>query len=363
MAYTNWIKLGSFIDGDITIALSKGGVLSNSITFLLDIYSSKYDKIDIAFEYKLKENENWRNDAIITSSTSTYAINNNLFGLSASTYGSQNTFKWSYDKNLALFGNLVQVRITILPRTINFSESNVNSILTNIVSQTYENNKTDVDVISDKRVMNKDKEGRYICFENNYVNVYSDITNVSPDFSVSYVYNPKYATQRENGRYLIADQGSGTPYYSAIIDTESIMSVSNKSLYITTSTEPIVFIDISEESNTILICKEGVGVSELIWDDAIISTNTVWQSNTLIISNPVCATYGKHNNIVICDKDKNAVFVYNRNSGEYKEINRYKQVSNSTAEENSMIYSPFRAYELDNGNIWICEKDGKVIDF
>ena len=363
MSYTNWINIGSFIDGDVTVYLSKGEILSNSITFLLDIYSAKYDKVDISFEYKIQSYENWRNDAIITSSTSTYALNNKLFGLSASKYGFQNTFKWNYDKNLLSFGSSIQVRITILPRSINFSESNINNI--NLVSQAYEKNKSDLDIISTKNIINKDREGRYICFEGSYVNVYSDVTNTSSDFVVLYpAYDPKYATQRENSRYLIADQYNGDyGYYAAIIDTESVMSFSGKSLYITDSTESIVFIDISEESNTILVCKEGVGVSELIWDDAIISTNTIWQSDTSIITNPVCATYGKYNNIIICDKDKNTVFIYNRNSGEYKEINRYKQVNNSVTEENSLIYKPFRAYELDDGNIWICEKDGKVIDF
>jgi len=368
-------------DNEVSISLSKGDLSKDCIDFIAVVTSSKYTNVDISFEYKLYDVDYWHQDAKIVSSSTSHILNNKIYGLVASSNGSSNIFKWNYSNNTLNYGSSLQVRLSILPRVISYGYNAANN--TSIVSQTYGENKADIDIISNKKIIGKDMWGRYICPELSMygaynVNLYSNVYNLTPDLSLYYKnpyssFHPSCVIQRNNviagncyGNYIILDFSSG--YIYEMNSTGGDVTYFSLSEY--GGIHP-VFIDIKEVSNSmanILVSLSDSSVVSYTWPNPPPNPSSVqqpaqllWQSSNIF--NPTCATWGNGHDVIICNQGtKNSVYIYNGISNTYTEINNYKLYSNGKSEETSLLHNPFRAYELEDGRLWICEEDGEEIN-
>ena len=95
----NWKIVSSSVQGDISYELRKIFVTPIYVDLELTIYSDRFAFVDILFEYRENERDAWRQDAIITQTTTKYLRGNRLLGLTASQYGETHSIRWKYSVN------------------------------------------------------------------------------------------------------------------------------------------------------------------------------------------------------------------------------------------------------------------------
>lgn len=350
MSYTNWISLGTTVLGDLTISFSKGEVYQKSVDFQIKAYSGKLSEIDIAFDYRLDDSEDWKEDASIAASQSYYVENNKLIGIRASQYGTSNLIKWNFGDNYILNGKNVQVRLRILPRLISFGSSSQ----FHLISQSYGKNKSDFEFGSSTyKCIAKDNSGRFVCSNSSGIQVFENLEDSSPLFSIGGLNNPQFAKQIDDDSYIIADYGNN----EVIECNNTLASVSQ-----TYSIAYPIHLDFNEDNETLLITSESGFVREITWSDFDNGT-TLWQS-TPEVEDPKSATYaiGNFNKIVISDINK-GVIIFDRNNNSYKKIPQYRLSGDSITNKWIDIKNPFRSYMLEDGKIMVVEKEGIAIDF
>ena len=104
MATGEW-KIGSkMVQGDFSYSLTIEAVYRDKIVYTLVVFSEKWDNVDLAFEYRRENDEQWRTNARIVKATSRYLIGNKLYDLSTSDIGSTHTLEWKYSKNECSYG-------------------------------------------------------------------------------------------------------------------------------------------------------------------------------------------------------------------------------------------------------------------
>lgn len=349
MSYSKWLKLGTTISGDISFSFSRGEVYSDSVDFLIVGYSSKWTEFDLSFKYRESENDEWREDAIIVSSQSLYVNQNNLIGLSASNNGQSNIFRWKFLENNIFYGKGIQVEFKILPRLLSFSSSGS----FNIVSQTYGDNKVNLqDSSKTKKCIGSDKLGRYICSNDNSVEIFDFLSDTIPVVTFAGVSGSKNVIQKESGEYIIADYGN-----NLVFEISETLVVSKSY-----SVPSPIYLDFQEDNETLLICSEtNKAVYEISWSE-LDSSTLLWQSD-IRVTDPISAKYGYSDADTIVITDSNKVWLYNKISGFYKSISEYKMASNCGAGGAFSFYNPYRSFLLTDGRICIVEKNGCPINF
>ena len=157
---TNWTTTGGFIQGDVAITLERSKVYTDIVEFNITGYSQKWTKYDVSFEYRKDPRDEWKYDSSIIFAQSEYVSGNKIFGLDASVNGEIRSFKWKYVDNAIFYGELPEVRISVIPRVRSFSTSNNG----HVVSEAFSDSKVDVATYSTNyRVIGSNNQGDYIC--------------------------------------------------------------------------------------------------------------------------------------------------------------------------------------------------------
>ena len=351
MSLSEWTILESHIQGDISFYIRKSTVVSEYVDFDLIAFSEKYQSFDVAFEYRIDDRNEWETNAIIISTTASYLTNNKLYGLSASKYGEQHLIRWKYIDNGILNGSAPQIRIRVLPRLRIFSKVTDNYS----ISSVYGERLVDYEAISTNNCIGIDNKGRYMC-----VNSTSFYILESLDGAVLYTYaglsNPSFAIQINSGRYIICDIGN-----NRIIELESDLSLITK----TYAGAGLVYVDYSEENETLLITDETLGrITEITWSD-IDDGTAIWQSASLF-NVPQAARYKQNtvDDLIIADTGNNRIVKYDKTDDSYSIIDHYQlSPTYSGPYEMSLLSSPYRVCWYSNGDICVVEKQGKQLDF
>ena len=121
MSIGSWTTISGHLQGDISYRLRKTLVAPTHIDFELTAFGEKWQKFDVAFEYRKDNRELWQTDASLTRATSEYLRGNRLLGLTASKDGEVHSIRWQYADNDFQFSDSLQIRIRFLPRIRIFS--------------------------------------------------------------------------------------------------------------------------------------------------------------------------------------------------------------------------------------------------
>jgi hypothetical protein len=351
MAFTNWTINNSNIQGDLNINLEMGRVYQKFVELNLLAFSSKFDKFDIAIEYRRNKNDQWHSDTKLITSHSDYIKTNKLFGLKSINSGYLNKIIWNYSKNHIKMGDNTDIRIKILPRIKHFSKSfNVN-----LETVAYSNNKSDlISKTSNYNVLGINNYGQYIAIKNSNLYILNSFDE-TPIYAYNGVLNPKHAIQIYSDEYIVADTDN-----DRILWLDSTLENVLKNY---TVSKP-QFIDYSESNETLLITsRDSDTIYEITWNQNI-SASVLWTSS-VYLNNPSCATYSRHNaDIIISDTDNGRVVIYNKLDSTYDFVSEFYIKDNDASFENIIeIYKPFRAYQLYDGQVCVIEKSGREIDF
>jgi len=179
MSLGNWTTISGILQGDISYILRKSLVTSSYVNFELTTYGESWTKFDIAFEYRLNDKENWREDTVITQTTAQYLRGNKLYGLTASKYGDTNTIQWKYSENDLFYSNTPQIRLRVLPRIRVFSTAGDY----NQISSVYGDALVDLDGQSRHACIGIDKSGNYMCVGSHVFYIIDDLD--APEESTS----------------------------------------------------------------------------------------------------------------------------------------------------------------------------------
>jgi len=353
MAFTNWTVNNSNIQGDLNIHLEVGRVYQNFVELNLLAFSSKFNKFDIAIEYK--KNGRWYTDTRIITENADYIKNNKLFGLQSINSGYLNKIIWNYSKNHIQMGENIEIRIRILPRIKQFSKA----LSLNLETEVYGNNKVDlISKTSNYNILGTNNYGQYIVskyFSNDAKRLYIlDSFDVTPIYSYFGVLNPKHVIQIYSDEYIVADTDN-----NRILWMDSTLSNVLK----TYSVSKPQFIDYSEINETILITSRNPDtVYEITGDE--VSPSVLWTSS-VYLNNPSSSTYSRYNtDIIISDTDNGRIIIYDRLNDSYDLVNEFYKEGNDISFENVIeIYKPFRSYQLYDGQICVVEGSGREIDF
>ena len=169
------------------------------------------------------------------------------------------------------------------------------------------------------------------------------------------VSNPEHAITINSGRYIIADTGN-----NRIIELDSTLTSIMKNYSIG---DP-VFVDYSEENETLLITSRTLNIiREVTWSDIDYGT-LIWQS-TMSMNGPQCATYKDDdtNYLVIADTGNNRIITYDRINDYYSAMDHYLINGVPAIDEISNFYRPYRVFWFRNGHIDVVEGSGIPIDF
>jgi len=352
MAFTNWTNSGSNIQGDLNMHLEMGRVYQKFVELNLFSFSSKWDKFDIAIEYRKNKNEQWYNDAKLILTDCDYIKGNKLFGLKALSVGYLSKIIWNYSQNHIKMGDNVETRILILPRIKQFSKSSNVSLET----VSYGNNKVDfISKTSNYNILGINNYGQYIA--SSAVRLY-----IFNSFNSAYVYyyggvlNPKHAIQIYSDEYIVADTGNNRVLwldatFSNVLRTYSVSSPQ--------------FIDYSESNETLLITGRNPDeISEVIWSKNE-PASILWTSS-IGLNNPSSANYSKYNSdkLIISDTGNNRVVEFNKFNSTYDSYKEFLIRDGYNGFNDVVgINKPFRSYQFNDGNVCIIEESGKEIDF
>ena len=198
MSLTNWTNTGTIIQGDITVNLERGRVYSDRVEMLIHAYSYKWDKINVALEYRISSSDEWSTDTSMVSVSADYVDGNKIYGLAASPTGSTNTIVWKYSNNYVLNGSNPEIRVRILPSIKQFSDSSS----TRILSKAYGSNKVDlIFANSYYTLIGINNYGQYIVYEGTNLHILDDIGS-APAYTYSGVSSPLHALQIYSDKYV-----------------------------------------------------------------------------------------------------------------------------------------------------------------
>lgn len=351
---TAWNSISGIVQGDITYSLRTISLSDSSADFSLIAYSEKWEKFDISFEYRAKKEDEWRKDAFLTMSNANKIAGNKIMGLDATKYGAINVLRWDYARNAITYGENIEVRIVILPRFRQFSTSGTS----NIVSQIYGKNWADVDGASNVKVLNTNNDGQYICKVNSCVYI-KDSLNEDATYSSCIFTDVTHAIHLPNRNYLVSDVGA-----SELVEMNETLS----SVVRTFAISNVAFFDYHERNETILVTRKNSNtIEEYTWGEDSYG-ESIWSSSSipsLILAFPESASYkvGDANSIVIADSGKNRIALVDRTSDSINYVSKFRFYEDeSSGNEMLNFHNPFRVFWIDD-NIYIVEKEGKVLTF
>lgn len=345
MTTHQWNTYGTNIQGDLRVSLIPGNLYKNHIELYIVAYSEKWDKCNVALEYKGSTDDSWHIDTKIVTSSVDFIEGNRLFGLPASKSGSLTKIFWRYKANDLFDASRAKIRISILPRIKHFSRS----ITSALVSEIYGQNRVELDeFLNLKSIIGIDNEGHYIALDDDRIVVLGE-NGLPPIRSFQGVLGAKHAIQTYDGHYIVADTDN-----DRVLKLDSGLS-SIASSYAVSKPQ---FIDYSEINDTMMVTsREPDKIYELIWHSDF-TPNLLWSSNYGFEA-PSSATYSKINSdhFIISDTNKHRVVIYEKLNNTYRDIDR----SYVKDGESLKLFKPFRAYQFIDGDICVVESEGQRI--
>lgn len=337
----NWINESTIINGDLSYSIKKGDINTRYVDIELICYSSKWSKFDCSFEFR-EEGEEWRTDASILYSTANSVYNNKLMNLECSSSGVLNLIRWEYSKNNLEYGKSIEIRLNILPRYLIVSSSGVS----NIVSENSGIKCSEfIDSISNITPIKKNNDGYFIALSYNAIKIYSNLSS-SPIKTYTGLSAPRFATQINNGNYLIANTGVNT-----IVELNETLT----SLINFFSVGSPVYIDYKEESDTMLITSS----SGTIYEYSRETYDLLWTSSYSFtqLSTATYSKVGSHR--IIATDFSGKVVIFDRNKNSITEFDGFSDKNNNT----DSFINPYIAIEFENYSIGIIEGKRRNIEF
>ncbi len=350
MPLTTWTNENSIIQGDLVVNLEISKIYKSHVELCLYAYSQKWTNINIALEYRI--NDEWKSDTRIISAIANSMNGNKIYGLKASKHGYRNILVWKYPDNHILQGDILEMRVRVLPSLKQFSQYQDRCIIT----EPYGINNVDLIANTNSyKIIGINNDGNYICSDESDIHIVTQIDS-TPLYTFSGVDSPLHAIQKANNNYIIADTGN-----NRIIEIdEELTSVINTFSF----TNP-QFIDLSESTDTLLITGRSPDiVQEVIWNDDL--TGEILWSSSISLNNPSSATYSKINidKIIISDTVNNQIVIYDKINDQYSYKEACTLKSDYVEEDKTIkLYRPFRCYQLYDGQFLIIEESGQPINF
>ena len=338
-----WFTTSSLLNGEISYYFRIIELTKEYADIEIVAYSITWEQFDVVIEYRLGEDYDWMDDIAITKTSADNFYKNVIYGLSASQYGTSNTFRWRFIQNDIVYGEDIQLKLGIPPRVRNYSTCFTTHALTEVYG---ESNVDFVTASQSRKVISKDRDGNYICIKDDLVYTIARLSQ--PESAIIYswanVSDPRHVFHTESGTYIIADYGN-----NRVIELNSTMTAIVNSYAVANP----VFVDYCHEDKTTLITAGNV-----VYEVVLELGSLIWQS-AFSLSSPSSATYAYDDSdeIIICDYGNNRIVVYDRSTGVSTNIPRY--YIRSTAGEHFDFYRPFRAYKIYDGTICIIEERGK----
>ena len=351
MSLTNWTNESTIIQGDISISLRVGRVYSDYVELDLYAFSSKWERFDVALEYRLNSYDKWNVDIKIISALAGYIDGNKFHGLYASNSGHLNKILWKYKDNYIQEGDTPEIRARILPVIKQFSEATSANILTKL----YGKNKVDVIGSTNYHIIGINNYGQYIATDNSKIYILEELDS-TPLYTSTGFSTPLHAVQIYSDKYIVADTNN-----NRVVELDFDLS----SIVKTHSMSYPQFVDYSEPTETLLVTGHDSDVIEEISWDNLYSGFSLW-SSSIVLNNPSSATYSRNDldRIIISDTDNDRIVLYDRLTDEYT----YRGECTYSSEYNSSVQvislnKPFRAYQLYDNQICIVEKEGVLAEF
>jgi len=160
MSTGDWTTLVGSLQGDVSYLIRKTLVTPVYIDFELILFGEKWPEVDMAFEYRVSEKEQWLEDAIIISTTANYLKDNKMLGLGISKYGTTHSLRWKYSDNNLIYGQQPQIRLRVLPRIRVFSSAGVDY---HTISSEYGESLINFDGMSRHNCTGINNSGQYMC--------------------------------------------------------------------------------------------------------------------------------------------------------------------------------------------------------
>jgi hypothetical protein len=351
MSYSTYTNLSGLSLGETAFSLEKAKVTASYIDFNLTVYGNPWNTVDIAFEYRYDDYDQWRTDAVIIGSQSEYIEQNKLLGIPSSDQGVVTQFRWKYPSNNITEGMKIELRLRLLPRTQNYSCFDNKTV----ISEAYGESFYDYVGSIDKKCIRKDLYGRYICLDDTSISIYESLSDSSPLYSYSGLTEPKFAIQIRRGSYIVADYGA-----NRIIELDDTLN----SLLESYSVPDPIYLDFSEQNETLLYVLDNSSILyEVTWSETS-SGVAIWNSLGVVsCGDLVSATYNRDNFDQIVTTDGSRIYIIDRLYDTSVVLDSYSFSNGVGDQKSSAFWNPYRVYFYDNETICVVEKDGEVINF
>lgn len=185
-------------DVAVTYEISKAAAIDMS-EIKIKVYGGAYPKVDIAFEYRLSEFENWRSDSVISAGPG--SIDGNVLkGVDCSIAGHNHIAYWNHKANGLVNGQECMSRMIVLPSPVVFLTSGTTTWAERVSTH-------DPYASLNRLIVNTDKSGNFICITDLSVDIVDINDQTLLSISAS---SPSFALQKPDGNYLILEAGSNT---------------------------------------------------------------------------------------------------------------------------------------------------------
>ena len=345
--------------GDVSwdISLIHGSDNGSRTDLNLTMTSGGYPSIDVSFEYRLGFGDKWKEDAVISISSSGYVSGNIIRGLPASADGETTRIRWEYEDNKLSSGSTCDIRLRILPSIMSFSRCGMfTSVEIHGDSQ-----RPRLEAVLPFNVIGIDSSGNFICLGTN--RIFGVNKDGDEQFEITGLSAPSYACEKEAGVFIIADPGS-----------TSIIEATTGSVVTSIWTSPVSipnprFVSYDKSSGNILVTDGTMcNAYEVAWDGMLHGTVS-WSfgsgasgSDIDHLNNPCGITYDAtdENKIIVADEGNNRVMIIDR-SGIPEVVSVITQVSLGEVQWDLM--SPSWVISNPDGSLFISSRDGKQLSF
>lgn len=332
--------IGMSLQGDLSYWLrqlpkSEDG---RALNFGVWLFSGLFGHADLKFQYRLGDGLDWLDDASIVSDNATFSSGNTMLAMPCSISGAYSTFKWRHLDNKIDFGSTCEVRLSVMPAPIEFSQC---LDFTYIEAMAGAQDRVMEDKINAK-VVGRDYGGNLLSLTSSSFILLNQ--SHKPILSVSGLSNPSHAQGMVNGHYIILDAGNDRiieiDSFGAFMFTSNIAAIASNS--------PYFWYD--ESSRTLFLSGGAVPkVYELSWSMFDYGT-VLWSHgqpvpgsglNQLNGPNGVVRHYGAGDVVLIADQGNTRIIVVDR-SPVTGSISAVTDVSFNGGDAVVGVYDPMR---------------------
>ena len=305
--------IGMSLQGDLSywfcqLPKSEDGLC---LDFGVWLFSGFFEHADLKFQYRLGSGQPWLDDASIVADNAPFSSGNMMLALPCSTSGAYSVFRWRHIDNGIVFGSDCEVRLSVVPSAVSFSQC---VGLTHIEATVGAQNRIIDDTINAK-VVGRDGKGNLIALTSSSFVLLN--TSHQPIMSVTGLLNPSHAQSRVNGNYIILDAGHDT-----IVEVDSNGAFVLSSNVSAIASNPQYFWYDESTSNIFLSGGAVPKVYELFWT-AQDAGEVLWSHGQLVpgsglnqLDRPsgVMRHFGAGDVVLIADRGNSRVVVVDRSS-------------------------------------------------